>query len=60
METGLGCKGTWAELNWAVREKIEMLCNFFSVVLNLNSKFKFKPNTFLNSDKFKYFTKKQI
>jgi hypothetical protein len=28
--------------------------------LNLNSRFKFKPNTFSNVDKFKYFTKIEI
>jgi hypothetical protein len=60
-------KGKWKS-NWAARLfgrkelgctwKIEILfaIHFFSRFV-LNSKFnKFKPNTFLNTDKFKYFT----
>jgi hypothetical protein len=44
---GLGCP----------EEKWKRLCNFFSAYLNLNSKFKFKSNAFLNSYKFKPFSK---
>jgi hypothetical protein len=34
--------------------------NFFSAVLYLKPKLKFKSNTFSNSNKFKYFPKTEI
>jgi hypothetical protein len=54
---GLGCDGYWAEFKLARWGKIEKALQFFFSWFDWNSKLKFKLNTFLNPDKFKYFTK---
>jgi hypothetical protein len=41
-------------------DKIVKLFEFFSAVLNLKPKLKFKSNTFSNSNKFTYFPKIDI
>jgi hypothetical protein len=54
---GLGCDGYWAKFEQGCLGKIEKALQFFFSRFDLNSKFKFKLNTFSNQDKFKYFTK---
>jgi hypothetical protein len=54
---GLGCRGFCAKMVWAEENVKKSFWNFFSAVLNLKPKLKFKSNTFSNSNKFKYFQK---
>jgi hypothetical protein len=56
LQGNLGRNEKWAEKN--MRKMFFM--NFFSAVLKLKPKLKFKSNKFSNSNKFKYFPKIEI
>jgi hypothetical protein len=47
------------ELGW-LEVKKNCLSNFCYKLLNSNQRLKYKSNIFLNSNKFKYFTKTEI
>jgi hypothetical protein len=66
-EAGLVREERWTRLQESLGrnrfgppEKLKSFWNFFSTVLNLKPKLKFKSNTFSNSNKFKYFPKTEI
>jgi hypothetical protein len=60
IEKGLGYQGSASQNAVWVEQRNRNPLAIFSANLNLNSKFKFTPNTFLNLDKFKYFPKTEI
>jgi hypothetical protein len=53
--------GTWAEIDFGpLRECRKAFQIFFSANLNLNPRFKHKPNIFLNLDKFNILQKQKF
>jgi hypothetical protein len=60
MRNGWAATANGLNSAWAARDKYNCFQNFFSTNLNKNSKFKFKSDAFLNSDRFKYFIKTEV